>query len=180
MLLASSASAGAGPCPPVLGRWRTERRRGARLRGGGRRPQLPLGVDDDRLAGPRDRPAADPGDVGAGLIALGPEPDHLRLPGLAVVGDVDVVRAGGEVLAGAEAEGEVGAAGAVLERIRSEGEVLVAGRVGREGGEPRGEVVAAGGVGEEREGPGCDVVGPVDVRTGRRRRRRRCRGRSCS
>ena len=85
-----------------------------------RRPELPLGVDDDRLGGSVDRLAADPGDEGAGLVALGPDPDHLRLPGLAVVGDVDVVRAGGEVLAGAEAEAEVRAAGACfVERIRS-------------------------------------------------------------
>ena len=81
-------------------------RRG-RARGRAARSQLALGVDDDRLGGAVDRPAADPGDEGAGLLALGPDPDRLRLPGLAGVGDVDVVRAGGQVLAGARAEGDV-------------------------------------------------------------------------
>src|SRR5262249_46987758 len=70
-----------------------------------RRPELPLGVDDDRRSGPVDRPAADPGDPGAGLVPRRPDPDHLRLPGLAVVGDVDVVVACCEIDACVRAEG---------------------------------------------------------------------------
>jgi hypothetical protein len=78
----------------------------------------------------------------ARLLARIADPDHPRLTELAGVGDVDVVGARGQVLTGAEAEGDVGVAGGVR------GQRASAGR----------DVLVAGGVDGQRVTVGRDVV----------------------
>ena len=116
-------------------------------RGRGRRgrPEPAVGVDDHLLAG--DLLAVDALQEGGGLVAGGADADRSRLAGDAGVGDVDVVRAGGQVLAGAGAERQVRApAGVGLEGVGAGGDVVVAGVVGVKGIGAGRDVAVAGGV----------------------------------
>src|SRR4051794_33277892 len=109
--------------------------------GGGRgaRPELAARVDENwHPAG--DRGPEAPRQEGSLLSSIGADPDRPRLAGDAGVGDVEVVRAGGEVLASAGAVRQVRVAGLVgVEGQVTERRVVVAGRV-------REQRLEAGGV----------------------------------
>ena len=98
-------------------------------RTGGRGPELAVRADEHGCSVSARRPAADPGDQGRALVRAGADPIPSALPRHARVADVDVVRAGGQVLAGAGAEGDVARAGGIDQRVPSGGGVAVAGGV---------------------------------------------------
>jgi hypothetical protein len=109
-------------------------------------PELALSVDEDRPGLTRDRLAADPGDEGRRLCAVGPDPDRPRLAALAGAGDGDIVRAGGQAPTGVAAEGDVERSGGVaVQRVPAGGDVGVAGGVREQRVPTGGDVVAAGG-----------------------------------
>src|SRR5262249_30672304 len=153
---------------------RVERLRRARLRrGGSRRPELPLAVDEDRLRGTGDRRAAHPGEEGTALLAGGADPDRARLARSTVACDVHAVRTLGEVLTGPSAEREVPASGGVrLEGLKAGRGVVVALGVREERLEAGRTVVVADRVGPQRLFAGRGVVVRLRVQDERRRAER--------
>src|SRR3954447_3875545 len=111
-----------------------------RARGGGRGAELAVGVDQDAVGRAGDRCAADAGEECRDLRPCGADPDGATLPRDTGIGDVDVVRAGRQVLPGAGAERDVEGAGGVRdERLVARRGVVAAGGVGGEGARPGAE-----------------------------------------
>src|SRR5262249_6841223 len=137
---------------------RAERLGQVRLgRGGGRRPELPVGVDEDGLRRSRDRGAAHPGQERPDLVRIA-DPNRPRLAGLAGVRDIDVVRAGRELGPRVGADPDVRVAGGVfVERLIAKRRVVVAPRVAIEREGPGGGVLVALLVAAERAAAGRDV-----------------------
>ena len=151
------APAGGGP-------ERAARAPGPRRGCKGRRAKPAARVDDHGLHGTRNRTAVHPLKPGSVLLAAGADADLAGLSGHARVGDVDVVRSGCQLVAGAGAEREVvGACLVVEERLEPGGKVVVSGGVVAEGVNARGDAVVRGGVLTERVEAGGDVVGPGAV-----------------
>src|SRR5207247_205112 len=125
--------------------------RALELRGRGCGPELAGGVHPHDLGRARDRGPAHALKEGALLDSLGADPDRPGLTGNALVRDVDVVGAAGQVPAGARAERDVRVAGPVLgERLVAGGRVVVAGRVRELRLEAGGDVEAARCVAADR------------------------------
>ncbi len=88
------------------------------------------------------------------LVPIRVVPD---VPGNPRVGDVDVVGAGDELVAGADAEGHVAVPLRLLQRPGADGDVGTAGEVGEQGVVAKGEILVSGPVVEQRQAPGRDV-----------------------